>query len=353
MAKQYSLAELAEATQCELRGDPHALIDNVADLDSATPREVSFLSNPRYTASRYIQAMKKSQAGAIFVEPSAELPEGRNYLLSDNASKAFQRAVELFHPPRQNSSGFVGIHPTSVVHPTAKIGTNVTIGPHAVVDENVEIGNNTFLGANSYIGPDTTIGEDCLIHPRVVVREKCRIGNRVILQPGAIIGSCGFGYLTDERGRHTKLTQVGDVRIEDDVEIGANTTIDRARFKSTVVGKGTKIDNLVQLGHGAVLGPHNILVAQTGIAGSTSTGKYVVLAGQCAVAGHLHLADGVMVSGKSGVTKSLSTGKYGGIPAVPIAEYNRQHVLLRNIETYVDKIKNLEMRLAALESKNS
>lgn len=257
--------------------------------------------------------------------------------------------VDLLHPVRQSPSGFKGIHPSAVIHETAQLENSVTVGPHAVIDEDVKIGSGTFIGAGAYIGPQTTIGALCLIHPRVVIREGCQIGQRVIIQPGAVIGSCGFGYTTDKQGRHVKLNQVGNVVIEDDVEIGANTTIDRARFKSTKVSQGSKLDNLVQLGHGVELGAHNIIISQTGIAGSTSTGQYVVLAGQVAVAGHLHLSNGVTVAGKSGVTKSLPAGKYGGIPAVPLEEYNRNHVFLRNIERYIEQLKALAKRIESLE----
>lgn len=210
------------------------------------------------------------------------------------------------------------------------------------------IGPDTFVGAGAYIGPYTTIGSSCIIHPRVVIREECIVGNRVIIQPGAVIGSCGFGYMTDKSGKHVKLNQAGNVIIANDVEIGANTTIDRSRIKSTMVGEGTKIDNLVQLGHGVKIGAHNIIVAQTGIAGSTTTGRHVVLAGQVAVAGHLHLSDGVTVAGKSGVTKSLATGKYGGSPAIDLNEYNRNQVLLRNIEKYIDQLKSLAIRIDSI-----
>lgn len=187
----------------------------------------------------------------------------------------------------------------------------------------------------------------------MTVRELCIIGNRVILQPGVVVGSCGFGYITDKQGRHTKLNQLGNVIIEDDVEIGANTTIDRSRFKNTEIRRGTKIDNLVQIGHGVILGEDNIIVAQTGIAGSSKLGKNVILAGHVAVAGHLQICDRVVVAGCSGVTKSITeAGKYGGVPAVPLQEYNRNAVYLRNIEASIQKIKELESRLQALEASN-
>jgi len=338
--KIFNLDDLATLTNCRLVGDPQHQISGVADLETATPQDASFYSNPRYQ-----QAMNKSKAGVIFVDSHIPLQDGINYLVSDQPSRAFQQLVDTLHPPRQSPSGFKGIHASAIIHETAQLEDGVSVGPHAVIDEGVKIGVGTFIGAGSYIGPETIIGASCLIHPRVVIRERCRIGQRVIIQPGAVIGSCGFGYTTDKQGRHVKLNQVGNVVIEDDVEIGANTTIDRARFKSTRVSQGSKLDNLVQLGHGTVLGVHNIIVAQTGIAGSTTTGKYVVLAGQVAVAGHLHLSDGVTIAGKSGVTKSLPTGKYGGIPAVPIEEYNRNHVFLRNIERYVDQLKTLAKQI--------
>lgn len=336
----FSLAELAALTNSRLIGNPKHIISGVADLETATDQDASFFSNPRY-----LQAMKKSKAGVIFVDSLTPLLEGRNYLISDQPSRAFQQFVDTLHPSRQSPSGFNGIHPTAVIHETASLEEGVSVGPYAVVDEGVSIGQGTFIGAGTYVGPGSAIGRDCLIHPHVSIREGCRIGNRVIIQPGAVIGSCGFGYTTDHRGRHIKLNQVGNVVIEDDVEIGANAAVDRARFKETRIGQGSKIDNLVQIGHGVVLGPYNIIVAQTGIAGSSSTGRHVVLAGQVAVAGHLHLDDGVTVAGKSGVTKSLSTGKYGGIPAVPLQEYNRNQVFLRHIEQYVDQLKSLAKQM--------
>jgi UDP-3-O-[3-hydroxymyristoyl] glucosamine N-acyltransferase len=344
----FTLQELAEFTQCKLVGDPNQIVCNVSDLENATPNDVSFFSN-----ARYLQDLKKCQAGAIFIGPEHALLDGKNFLISEQPSLAFQKVVDQLFPQRKYPSGFTGIHPSAVIHQTAQIAEDVSIGPCAIIDENVKIGRRSFISAGVYIGPDCLIGEDCLLYPNVTLRENCQLGNRVIIQPGAVIGSCGFGYITDKQGRHQKLNQVGNVLIEDDVEIGANATIDRSRFKSTIIGSGSKLDNLVQIGHGVTLGTGNIIVAQTGIAGSTSTGKYVVLAGQVAVAGHLHLDDGVTVAGKSGVSKSLKSGKYGGIPAVDIGEYNRNQVFLRNIETYVKQLKALDKRLSEIEKTSS
>lgn len=346
--KVFTLAELAEFTKSTLIGDPTFRVTNVADLESAGSEDASFLSNPNYE-----KAMLSSKAGVVFISKDTQIADGRNFLISDNPSRAFQNTLEAFlGDALHQQSGFEGIHPTAVIHATAKFGKNANIGPHAVIDKNVVIGKSTTICAGCYIGPSVIIGDECYIHPNVTIREGCQIGHRVIIQPGAVIGSCGFGYTTDKQGRHTKLNQVGIVIIEDDVEIGANTTVDRSRFKSTRIGRGSKLDNLVQIGHGVMVGEDNILVSQTGIAGSSKTGKNVVLAGQVAVSGHLSIPDGTMIAGKSGVSKSIKkSGKYGGIPVLPLAEYNRNSVYLRNIEKYVEEIRDLKQRLKEIEER--
>lgn len=344
--KIFTLQELATLTHSKLIGDAGYAIHNVADLESAGNQDASFLSNPIYD-----KAMRASKAGVVFVSPSIELIPDRNFLISEDPSRAFQTAVEAFFGGEVHvTTGFAGIHPSAVIHETATLGKNVTVGPHAVVDKGVVIGDNTFIGAGCYVGFQAVIGSNSFLHPHVTIRERCRLGNRVIIQPGAVIGSCGFGYTPDNQGRHIKLNQVGIVNIEDDVEIGANTTIDRSRFKATVIGQGTKIDNLVQIGHGVTIGAHNIIIAQTGIAGSSKTGKYVVIAGHVAIAGHLSIADKTMIAGKSGVSSSITeAGKYGGVPCMPLHKYNRNAVQLRNIETYIDQIKELQKKVEALE----
>ena len=345
--KIFTLQELASLTHSKLIGDAGYEIHNVADLEAAGNQDASFLANPIYD-----KAMRASTAGVVFVSSSVELLPGRNFLVSDDPSRAFQITVEAFFGNMVHTfSGFEGIHPSAVIHETVTLGKNVTIGPLVVIDKEAVIGDNTIIGAGCYIGFQVTIGAQSFLHPHVTIRERCRIGNRVIIQPGAVIGSCGFGYTTDNQGRHIKLNQVGIVIIEDDVEIGANTTVDRSRFKATVIGQGTKIDNLVQIGHGVTIGAHNIIVAQTGIAGSTKTGKYVVIAGHVAIAGHLSIADKVMVAGKAGVTNSIKeAGKYGGYPCIPLDKYNRNAVLLRNIQTYINQIKELQKKVEVLES---
>lgn len=351
MAKDFfTLEELAKFTNSKLVGDASHRITNVSDLESAGAEDASFLSNPIYE-----KAMRASKAGVVFITPEISFIKGRNFLICANPSAAFQQTLEVFLGDQlKDQTGFQGIHPTAVIHETALIGKDVSVGPHAVIDKNVVVGDSTKIGPGCYVGPYVKIGNDCCLYSNVTIRERCLVGNRVIIQPGAVIGSCGFGYIQDKQGRHVKLKQAGIVILEDDVEIGANTTIDRSRFKCTKVSRGSKIDNLVQLGHGVIVGEDNIIISQTGIAGSTKTGNHVILAGQVAVAGHLSIADKVMIAGKSGVSKSISeSGKYGGIPVMPLAEYNRNSVYLRNIEKYINEIKELKKRLEALENSST
>lgn len=347
--KTFTLAEIAKLTQSQLIGDPNYEIVGVASLERATSKEASFLENPRYE-----QAMQRSQAGVVFIDSKTAQPENKNLLINDTPSLAFQKFIDLLFKENGALTGFHGIHATAVIHATCKIGNNVQVGPHAVIDQEVVIGDNSFIGAGSYIGPHVCIGNDCIIHPRVTIRERCKIGHRVIVQSGAVIGSCGFGYITNKQGVHVKLEQLGTVELEDDVEIGSNTTIDRSRFEVTTIKQGSKIDNLVQIGHNVTVGPHNIIVAQTGIAGSTETGRHVIIGGQVAIAGHIKIGDQVMLAGRSGVTKSIpKAGKYGGVPAQPIEDHNRNSVFLFHIEKYLKPIKELQEQMKKLQQKFS
>jgi UDP-3-O-[3-hydroxymyristoyl] glucosamine N-acyltransferase len=346
--KKFTLANLAELTKSTCIGDPQYCICGVDALDSATPEDASFLANPRY-----LPLIKETKAGVICIDRQTQPEEGKNFLVSDDPSRAFQIIIEAVLLSSHYSSAFTGIHLTAVVHPTAKIGENVQIAPHVVIDQGAIIGDHTQLDPFVSIGPGVVVGTHCHFYPHVTIREKCTIGNRVILQPGAVIGSCGFGFTTDAQGRHVKLEQLGNVIIEDDVEIGANTTIDRARFKATYIRRGTKIDNLVQIGHNVDIGQDNIIVSQTGIAGSVKTGRNVVFGGQAGVVGHLEIADYVMVATRGGVSKSINQpGKYAGGPVMNLSEYNKQQVHLRKIANYVKQIDALEKRLKDLEKKH-
>jgi len=345
--KSITLKELASLTNSKLVGDGDHSITDVDSLESARSEDASFLANLKYK-----ELIHSTQAGVICVHHELPLAEGKNYLVSDNPSLTFQHIIELLLITPYNSSGFTEIHHTAVIHPSARLGRGVQIAPYVVIDQGAEIGDYSQLGAHVSIGSGVKIGAHCLFHPHVTVREKAVIGNRVILQPGCVIGSCGFGYTATNEGTYQKLDQLGIVAIEDDVEIGANTTVDRARFKQTIISEGTKIDNLVQIAHNVCLGKHNIIISQSGIAGSVKTGKNVVLGGQAGIVGHLEITDGVMIATRGGVSKSLlNPGKYAGGPVMTLAEHNRQQVHLRKISSYVKQIDSLEKRVKELEEK--
>lgn len=334
-----TLKELSLLTGSELIGNPDYLIHGVDELESATPDEISFFSNIKYR-----ELLKKTAAGAICVDHKTPLVEGRNYLVSDNPSLTFQKLVPLF-VHNADVSGFTGIHPTAVIHSTVQIGKDVQIGPLVVIDRDCIIGDGTRIASNVSINPEVTIGQNSIIYSNVTVREGSKIGSGVILQSGSVIGGCGFGYITDERGKHKKVNHFGIVVLEDDVEIGSNTTIDRARFKETRIKKGSKIDNLVMIAHNVTIGEDNLIISQTGVAGSSKTGKRVILAAQAGLVGHIEVADGVILMARGAFSKSISeSGAYGGAPALPIKEYHEQVIHAKRLSRYA-------ARLAALEKK--
>lgn len=345
----YLLQELAELTDSTIVGNPSHSVTGYADLESAQESDVSFLSKPRYGNTRYVTAMKQSRAGAVFIAPSIEKENGKNYLVVEDPSMAFQKTIELMRGGPTKHSYFSDIHTHTHIHETVKIGKNAIICPNVVIEAFVTIGDNAFIGAGVYIGPHTEIGNDCLIQPNVIIREYCHLGNNVIIQSGSVIGSWGFGYSTNEKGIHTRISQIGTVFIEDDVEIGSNTVIDRARFTETRIGRGTKIDSGVIIGHNVKIGQHTLICGQSAIAGSTRIGQHVVIAGQCGIDGHLTIEDGVIITAKSGVTKSLKRGKYGGFPARPLQEFNKNNVHALNLVDQASQIKELQARCEKLE----
>jgi UDP-3-O-[3-hydroxymyristoyl] glucosamine N-acyltransferase len=339
MAK-FLLKDLAHKLGAQIIGDGECVISGVGGLEEAACSDISFLANPKYHEN-----MIRSKASAICIGPNEKLLPSKNFLICENPSKAFQDLIELFIPPLSQSQFSHGIHSTAVVDPSAIIEEGAHIGPYCVIGAKVLIKKGTRLIAHVYIGEESVIGENSLIHPHVTVRERSILGQRVTIQPGAVIGSCGFGYVT-MGGSHHKLQQLGFVILEDDVEVGANTTIDRARFHNTKISMGSKIDNLVQIGHNVEIGKHNLIVSQVGIAGSSKTGDYVVLGGQVGVVGHVEIASQTLVGAKAGISKNITkAGKYTGVPLQPIDDYNRQQVLIRKLPELFAKIKKLEEKL--------
>jgi len=302
------LAELARKLDCQLEGDGDLEITGVAGIDRAQPGEITFLTNPRYKPW-----LKQTRASAIIVAREAE-PPGLPCLRSDNPYLAFARAVELFYQlPRPAP----GIHPTAVIAKSAQIGPNASIGPYCFVDEEVTIGKNAVLHSFVAIYRGAKMGDDFFAHSHAVVREFCRIGHRVTLQNGAMVGPDGFGFARRADASYHKIVQAGTTVIEDDVEIQANACIDRATVGETRIRRGTKIDNLVQVGHASTVGEDTLLCAQAGLAGSTHIGNRVILAGQVGCAGHLTVGDGAIATAQTGIPNDVPAGQIvSGYPAM-------------------------------------
>ena len=331
------LAELADVVEGKLQGDGSLLIHGVADLQGAGPNEISFFSHTRYEG-----AARRTRAGALLVGPGAPKDFGVPLVFVNNPSGAFTRIALLFAP--EPSPRLRGVHASAVVAPGVRLGREVGIGPYVVIEEGAELGDGTQVGAGSYLGRGVKIGAHCVLHPRVYLGERCVLGNRVVLHPGAVVGADGFGYEMRE-GRHQKVPQLGYVQIDDDAEIGANTTIDRGRFARTHIGEGAKIDNLVMIAHNCVVGPHSVIVAQSGLSGSTTTGHHVTIAGHVGTVGHIHIGSGAILTAKSGVTKDVPEGQtWRGAPARPIKEQ-------MEMEAYIQQLPQLARRLKALEAK--
>jgi UDP-3-O-[3-hydroxymyristoyl] glucosamine N-acyltransferase len=289
-------------------GSPDIEITGVAGIEHARPGEITFVANPKYGS-----AVRSTKASAVIVDhvfPAADT----TLLRVKNPYFAFARALELFYQPPQYAPG---IHPTAVLHPTAKIGAGAHLGPYVVVDEGVVIGTHAVLLAHTVIYRGARIGDRFFAHAHCVVREHCRLGDDVILQNGAVIGADGFGFARDDTGAWHKIVQSGLTVLADQVEIQANACVDRASVGETRIGRGSKIDNLVQVGHGSSVGEHTLLCAQVGLAGSTEVGDKVILAGQVGVAGHCHIGDGVIATAQSGIPSDVPAGQVvSGYPAI-------------------------------------
>jgi len=333
----FTLRDIATISGGELIGDPSLQITGAASLAEATPGEISFFGNPKY-----IHLLRKTRASAVFVLPDFTEAIGAAQIRVSNPTKAFEQVVLNFAPkPVQFAPG---IHPTAVIDPTAQLGERVSIQPHAVIEAGAKIGDGAVIGAGSYIGHETLIGPACLIYPRVTIRERSRIGSRVIIHSGAVIGADGFGFEMVD-GRQQKIQQLGIVQIDDDVEIGANTTIDRARFGRTWIQEGAKIDNLVQVAHNVVIGKNTVVAAQTGIAGSVQIGQRVLIGGQVGIIGHIEIGDNTAIGAQSGISKNISGGTWWASPAVPLAEAKQQIAWLRRLGKLLARVKEIEKKL--------
>lgn len=340
-----TVADIAQFIHGEVIGDSSVEVTGCSGIQEARPGNITFL-----VGDKYLDQAAASQASVIIIPRQMSLP-GKTVIKADHPSLAFTKVLtHFFLQPYQHPEG---IDPTAIISPDARVHETAVVGPYTIIEAGAVIGPGAVIYGQCYVGRETVVGEKTLIYPSVVLREQTVIGKHVIIHSGTVIGCDGYGYVTVD-GKHAKIPQIGIVVVEDDVEIGANVTIDRARFDKTVIGEGTKIDNLVHIAHNVIIGKHCLIVAQVGISGSTRVGNYVVLAGQVGVVGHLTIGDGAVVAAQSGISKSIKPGEQVfGTPAQPIKQAFRTNAHVQRLDHYVDTIRELRHRIEALEKKIS
>ncbi len=343
-ARSVTLSELARAVGGQVTGAADTAISGVSSLEQAQPGDLAYVDG-----DRFVKAALDSKAAAFVVAQSlASLP--RPQLVAANPKYAFALLVQQFFTPAYKARGVA----QQISQGTGvQIGPDVSIWPFVTLGDRVRIGARVTLYPGVFIGDDSVVGDDCLLYPNVTVRERCTIGTRVIVHSGTVIGSDGFGYVQQE-GRHHKIPQIGTVVIEDDVELGANVTVDRATFGRTVIKRGTKVDNLVQIAHNVTVGEHNILVAQVGIAGSTTLGSHVIVGGQAGLADHIQIGDRVMIAARSGVNRSLTGNQIvSGTPAMPHEISIKAQAVIPRLPELRQQVRDLEQRVRSLEARTA
>jgi len=341
---QKTLREIAELIGGEVVGDEKIVIQGISGIKEARAGDITFLANPKY-----FPLLAKTLASAVIVSRDTST-DIKPLIRTDNPSLAFVKLLFTLGAPAEAKHP-QGIHPTVILGKGVNLGRNVAAGPYVVIGDNAFVGDNTIIYPGCYIGNNTRIGKDTLIYANVSIREYITIGERVIIHSGTVIGSDGFGFVVVE-GLHHKIPQVGTVEIGDDVEIGANVTIDRARFDKTVIGRGTKIDNLVQIAHNVVIGENSIVVAQVGISGSTTVGKSVILAGQVGIVGHISIGDNAVVMAQSGVNKSIPPGAvFWGYPAKPAEISRKVNACVQNLPRLYQTIAELKKKIEELQKR--
>ncbi|CAB1274427.1 UDP-3-O-(3-hydroxymyristoyl)glucosamine N-acyltransferase [Candidatus Nitrosacidococcus tergens] len=338
------LVEIAQFLGCEIEGDKNAVISGVAALDKAQCGDLSF-----YVHQRYTNQIKQSKATAFIISAKdKEQFTSCTVIISPNPYRDFAKVISkwfnTFIPPDPN------VHPTTIIGNNVEIGENCSIGAYCVIEDGVKVGLNTILFPFCYIGKNTVLGDNCILHPRVTLLDRVIVGNRVIFHSGSVVGGDGFGFAPDPPEGYFKIPQIGWVEIADDVEIQCNATIDRGMLGATRIGRGSKIDNLVQIAHNVEIGEHSVIVSQVGISGSSKVGNWVTLAGQVGLVGHIKIGNGTTVTAQSGVAKSIPPNMVvTGSPAQPIAKNRRALAEMNRISVLRKKIAELENRLSSLE----
>jgi len=337
---QFSAEQIAELLNGKIEGNPHTTVTHLSKIEEGTEGSLSFVSNPKYE-----QYLYSTQASIVIVDESLLLqkPVQATLIRVQNAYSAFTTLLKIYYGFKTERTGREGEH---FIHESAQIGEGGYIGAFAYVGKNVRIGNNVRIFPHAYIGDGAIIGDNSVLYPHVTIYYDCVVGQNVIIHAGAVVGSDGFGFAPQKDGSYDKIPQIGNVIVEDDVEIGANTVIDRATMGSTVIHKGVKLDNLIQIAHNVDIGDHSVIAAQTGISGSTKIGKQVIVGGQVGIVGHISVADGSQIQAQSGVNRSIliANAKWGGSPFAPYTSELRSQVVYA-------KLPELEKRILELEKK--
>ncbi len=342
MPETKTINDLASYLGGTVKGDGDVVINGLAPLEAATADKITFLANPKYASK-----VAETGAGAVLMAPGGEA-YGRNVIEVANPYLGFAKLLTLFYVQKPTPSG---VNENASIGNNVKLGADISIHPGAFIGDGVSIGDRCVIHPGAVVYPGVTIGADSVIHANAVIRERCRLGRRCVIQPGAVIGSDGFGYAPDGQGYYP-IPQIGIVILEDDVEIGANTCIDRAALEATQIKRGTKLDNLVQIAHNCVVGEDCMIVSQVGISGSTKIGNHVTLAGQVGVAGHLTIGDNVMVGAQSGIPGSLpANAGYSGTPAIAHKDWLKSMAMIPRLPDLRKTVSALEKRIAELEAR--
>lgn len=344
---EFNAATIAGFLKGEIEGNPEIKVNTIAKIEEGTPGALSFLANPKY--EQYIYTTKSSVVlvNKSFV-PSAKIEA--TLIKVDDAYDAFASLLRLVDQARPRKKG---IHPTAVIEPTARVGSEVYVGPYAYIGENAVIGDKCSVYPHVYVGDNTQVGANCILNPGVKIYHDCLIGEGCIIHAGSVIGSDGFGFAPQSESEYMKIPQLGNVVLEDHVEIGANVTIDRATMGSTVIHKGVKLDNLIQVGHNVEIGDNTVMAAQTGIAGSTKIGKNCMFGGQVGIGGHIRIADGTKVGAQAGIISNLKEENtiIQGSPAIEIKQFMKSSVLFKRLPDLKTKIDSLERDVEMLKKK--
>ncbi len=346
---EFSAGQVAELIQGRLEGDAASIVSDLSKIDQGAPETLSFLYSAEYVSHLYT-----TSASVVIISESIPLehpvPGHVSLIWVDDARMAFAKILHAYKAAKQQNRQ--GIHPKATIHHSAEVSEDVFIGANVVIGERVKVGSGCFIHANTTISEDSVIGDNCIIYNNVSIYEECQIGNSCTIQAGAIIGSEGFGFQPNSDNNYHKIPHIGNVILEDHVEIGANTTIDRATMGSTIIRKGVKLDNLIQVGHNVEIGENTVIAAQSGIAGSVTIGKNCMIGGQVGFAGHQHIADGVKIAAQSGIMGSLKEEEsiHMGSPSLPIGDFRKSYVYFRKLPAIQAQITELKKELESLKA---